>query len=142
MKDRSALLRLCFIIGAITDGLAMIPMLLPQLGAALFGGDFSRLGVEYRYAMGIGASLMAGWTALLIWGSIKPMERRGILVLTIFPVVTGIVGASIYGIQKQVIEFRRTIPLLIHLSLVSILYVYAYLKTRVDSRERTTGRCS
>ena len=31
------------------------------------GIDDFRPGVEYRYAMSIGASLMLGWTALLVW---------------------------------------------------------------------------
>ena len=34
-------------------------------------------GADYRYAMGMGASLMLGWTALLIWADRKPIERRG-----------------------------------------------------------------
>ncbi|NPE07855.1 MAG: hypothetical protein GNW80_06210 [Asgard group archaeon] len=32
-------------------------------------------------------ALMWGWTALLIWADRKPIERRGVLLLTIVPVV-------------------------------------------------------
>jgi hypothetical protein len=137
MKSYSKLLRVCFLIGAITDGLAVVPMLSPNIGTMLFGGEFARLGVEYRYAMGIGAALMAGWTVLLLWGSIKPVERRDLLVITIFPVVTGIVASTIYGISRHVIEMRRTIPLLVHLGLVSVLYLYSYGK----SRGKDKGEC-
>ena len=101
MKSYSKLLRVCFLVGAITDGLAVVPMLSPNIGTMLFGGEFARLGVEYRYAMGIGAALMAGWTVLLLWGSVKPIERRDLLVITIFPVVTGIVASTVYGIAQR-----------------------------------------
>lgn len=134
MKNCSGLLKACFLIGAVTDGLAVVPMLSPRVGTMLFGGDFGRLGVEYRYAMGIGASLMAGWTALLLWGSIKPVERRDLLVMTIFPVVTGIVASTFYGISHNIIELRRTIPLLVHLGFVSILYLYSYSKSRSNDK--------
>jgi len=40
--------------------------------------------------MGTGASLMAGWTFLLIWAVRKPIERRIIIFLTAFPVVFGL----------------------------------------------------
>ena len=134
MKNCSALLRLCFWIGAITDGLAVVPMLSPGVGTMLLGGEFARVSVEYRYAMGIGASLMAGWTILLLWGSVKPIERRDLLILTVFPVITGIVISAVYGIRQHVIEMERTIPLLAHLGFISVLYVYSYSKSRSNDR--------
>jgi len=135
MKGYSKLLRACFLIGAITDGLAVVPMLSPRIGTALFGGEFAQLGVEYRYAMGIGASLMVGWTVLLLWGAVKPVERRDLLIITIFPVVTGIVASTIYGISQHVIETSRTIPLLVHLGFVSVLYLYSYVKSKTNDNK-------
>ena len=134
MKSYSGLLRVCFLIGAITDGLAVVPMLSPSVGTMLFGGEFARLGVEYRYAMGIGAALMAGWTVLLVWGSFKPIERRDLLLITICPVVMGIVASTIYGISHHVLELRRTVPLLVHLGFVSVLYLYSYGKSRSNDK--------
>ncbi len=122
----STLLRISFLVGAITDGLAIIPMIFPRIGSALFGGDPSRLGAEYRYAMGIGASLMAGWTALLIWGAMDPIERRDILILTLVPVVAGIVAATVAAVGNRVVLLSRVIPLWIHLGLVSILFMFSY----------------
>ena len=58
-ETATTMLRISFLVGAITDGLAIIPMAFPRIGSALFSGEVSRLGAEYRYAMGIGASLMA-----------------------------------------------------------------------------------
>lgn len=120
------LLRIGFLIGAVTDGLAIIPMIFPKIGSALFGVNSTRLGAEYRYAMGIGASLMAGWTALLLWGAINPIERRDILILTLLPVITGIFAATVIAVRNRVILLSRVIPLWIHLGLVSILFLVSY----------------
>jgi len=135
MKSYSTLLRACFWIGAVTDGLAVVPMLSPGIGTMLFGGEFARVGVDYRYSMGIGASLMAGWTVLLIWGSVKPTERRDLLLITLFPVIAGIIVSTIYGIRQHVMEFGRTIPFLVHLGFLNILYLYSYSKSRSNDKE-------
>lgn len=126
MDTAKTMLRISFLVGAITDGLAFITMAFPKIGSALFGADSKKLGAEYRFAMGIGASLMAGWTGLLFWGAIKPIERRDILLLTLVPVVAGIIAATIYGVRNRVIHKSRTIPLWIHLGFVNILYMVSY----------------
>jgi len=60
------LLRIAFGIGAITDALAAIIMIFPQLGTYIFRSANISIASEYRYALGLGASLMLGWTVLLI----------------------------------------------------------------------------
>ena len=127
MDTATTMLRISFLVGAITDGLAIIPMVFPRIGAALFGGDSSRLGAEYRYAMGIGASLMAGWTALLVWGAMNPIERRDVLILTLVPVVAGIIAAIVIAVRNRLVLLSRIIPLWIHLGFMSILFVVSYV---------------
>lgn len=127
LETVTLLLRISFLVGAITDGLAIIPMVFPSVGSTLFGGNSSsRFSGEYRFAMGIGASLMAGWTLLLIWGSIDPIGRRDILIFTLIPVVIGIIASTVIAVNKHVISLNRIIPLWIHLSLVSILFMVSY----------------
>lgn len=116
-------LLISFLVGAITDALPIIPMAFPRIGSVLFGGDITRLGAEYRYAMGIVASLMAGWTALLIWGAISPIERRDILILTLFPVIAGIIVATAVGVRNRVVLLSGVVYLWIHLGCMSILFV-------------------
>jgi len=127
LDTATTMLRISFLVGAITDGLAIIPMVFPRIGSVLFGGDLTRLGPEYHYAMGIGASLMAGWTALLIWGAISPIERRDILLLTLVPVITGIIAATVAAVRNRVVLRSRVIPLWIHLGFLSILFVVSYV---------------
>ena len=126
LETVTLLARIAFLVGAITDGLAIIPMLSRRTGTLLFGGDPSRDGIGYRYAMGIGASLMAGWTVLLLWGAASPIERRDVLVLTVCPVIIGIVVATAIAVRRGVVRASRAVPLWIHLSIVSIFYLYVY----------------
>lgn len=121
------LIRVAFLVGAVTDALAVIPMLSRRVGATLFGGDPSRDSHEYRYAMGIAASLMAGWTLLLLWAALEPLERRGILPLTVFPVITGIVGATIVAVRRGVVVRSRVVPLWVHLAIVSACYLVLFV---------------
>jgi hypothetical protein len=126
VETAALLVRIAFLAGAITDGLAIIPMLSRRVGVALFGGDSSRNSAEYRYAMGIGASLMAGWTLLLLWATVSPIDRRDILLLTVFPVITGIVFATLIAVRNGIVLLSRAVPLWIHLGFVSLFYVVAY----------------
>ncbi|HLO32694.1 MAG TPA: hypothetical protein VK249_26340 [Anaerolineales bacterium] len=69
---------------------------------------------------------MAGWTLLLIWGSIDPISRRDILILTLIPVIVGIIACTVMAVHKHVILLNRIVPLWIHLGLLSILFVVSY----------------
>jgi hypothetical protein len=51
------------------------------------GMDFPDANLENRYILVAGMALMWGWTALLIWGDRKPVERKMLLLLTAMPVV-------------------------------------------------------
>lgn len=113
------LARIAFLVAAVTDALALVPMLLPRVGSALFGGDSSRATPEYRYAMNLAAALMAGWTVLLFWGAVQPIERRDVLLIVVCPSILGIFAASVAAARRGVVQARRMIPVWIHLALLS-----------------------
>ncbi|MDP3936904.1 MAG: hypothetical protein Q8R92_02065 [Deltaproteobacteria bacterium] len=127
IETATLLVRIAFLLGAVVDGIAIIPMLSRRVGVALFGGDLSRNSSEYRYAWSIAASLMAGWTLLLLWGAASPIERRDILLLTVFPVVTGIVFATAIAARRRIVLLSRVIPLWIHLGVGSLFYIMVYV---------------
>src|SRR5262249_29174539 len=62
-ERQQAVLRGAFIVGAIVDALAVIPMLVPSLARLMWGFDAS--GGPYRFAMGYAATLMGMWAVLL-----------------------------------------------------------------------------
>jgi predicted neutral ceramidase superfamily lipid hydrolase len=127
LETATLLLRIAFLAGALTDGLAIIPMVSRRVASAVFGGKVSEDNVAYQYAMGIGSSLMAGWTLLLLWGAANPIERRDLLLLTVFPVVAGIVFATVIAVRNRVVSLSRVLPLWIHLSVVSLFYIMAFV---------------
>ena len=124
------LIRIAFLIGAITDGLAVLPLLSPRLAASLFGGDSSRAqSPQAHYALRIAAALMAGWTILLFWGAIEPFQRRDLLWITVFPVVAGILAATYSAVRTGMVSRRRMTPLWLHLSSVSVFYLALFILT-------------
>jgi hypothetical protein len=129
MKNKTILLRICYWLGAILDGIMVIPMLFPRVGGAMFGiGNFNP-GNEYRYAMMIGASLMLGWTILLIWADRKPLERKGVILITTIPVVIGMVLAGIFAVGVEMVKAERMIPTWILQTILLVLFPYSYFST-------------
>jgi hypothetical protein len=120
------LLRISYWVGAIVDGFMVIPMLSPRVGGALFGIEDFDPGDEYRYAMMIGASLMLGWTVLLIWADREPLERKGILLITVFPVIIGLALAGAFAAKVGMIGVERVTPIWILQAILIVLFSYSY----------------
>lgn len=123
-------LRASYWAGAILDVLAALSMLSPRLFAATNGLSGFRPGSEYRYAMGMGASLMLGWTVLLLWADRKPVERRDVLLITIVPVVAGLVVNEIVAVRAGFLPLATTAPIWIAQALLSILFVTSHRRAR------------
>lgn len=76
-------LRASCLTGALVDALAAGELLSPRLLALAAGLADPPAAPGFRYARGTAAALMLGWTGLLLWAARRPMERRGVLGLTI-----------------------------------------------------------
>jgi hypothetical protein len=108
MDDRRAqLLQTAFLAGAVTDALALVPMLWPPMARLLWG--FAADDAAYRFAMGYGASLMAGWTLLLLWAYRRPIERAVVAALTVF-VIYGLVATEIAAVASGAMPAWRMAP--------------------------------
>ena len=135
MEKAVRLLRISCWTGAVIDGLVAIPMLLEAgLGITSPITGYQPT-VEYRYAMGIGASLMLGWTALLLYAGREPLHRKGILVITVFPVITGIILAHLYALYAGYFPATVVIAVVILLVSLSALLLYSYnLARRIECK--------
>ena len=107
MPDQERLLRTAFLAGAITDALALVPMLVPAVASRVWG--FDDLSGSYQFAMGYGASLMLGWTALLVWAYRRPMERRFVAALTVL-VIYGLVLTELFAVLSGHLAVWRVVP--------------------------------
>ena len=109
-------LRASYWAGAIADVLIGVLTLMP-----------SRMGeTEFRYPMGLAASVMFCWAGLLIWADRKPLERRGVLVPTI-AVVAGLVAVGGYAVASGIFPVRRIIPTTVLGIALIALFGFSYL---------------
>lgn len=113
-------LRISFLAGAAADAVLGVMILIPaRMGEA-----------DYRYPMGLAASLMFGWACLMLWGYLKPLERRFLLILTIFPVITGLTASSAYQYVSGAFSLARALPNVILGVGLIVLFGLSYHKAR------------
>ncbi len=120
-------LRVSYWVGAVADALAATLMLLPEAGSVVYGTRFEP-DAAYRYAMGLGASLMLGWTVLLLWANRRPVERRGVLMITVF-LIFGLALAGAYAVSSGLIATPRMIPTWIFQGFLVVLFSYSYVRS-------------
>jgi hypothetical protein len=125
MENKILFLRISYWAGAILDAIAFLIMLFPPLFALNNGLTNFNPGMDYRYAMGMGAPLMLGWTALLLWADRKPMERKSILLITLL-VVFGEVATEIFGVATGFIAVPAMLLTWAIQLLVSGLFIFSY----------------
>jgi hypothetical protein len=133
-------LRRSYLTGAVVDALAAIGMAHPKLyGPTLrFDRRFRRTGPEFSYAMRTGAPLMAGWTVLLIWADRRPLERRGVLPITVLPVIAGLMANDAHAVRVGHLSGRSVAPVrALQLALVGLFgYSVARARGAVDANGR------
>ncbi len=91
------ILRIICWTGAVADAVWTAALIYPPLYGQLTRTPLTDPDLSLRLAMGIGASLMAGWTLLLAWAAADPVHRSAVMLLTAFPVLTGLVIVSLIG---------------------------------------------
>ena len=128
-------LRLSYWTGAIADGVMVAAMLYPPMLRSLLGVSGAEISAEIRCALAMGASLMLGWTVLLLWADRKPVERSGILVLTVFPVIVGLATTVGYGAWVGFIPLGRAVPIWLFQLFLVVLFSGSYVVSR------NPGRC-
>jgi predicted CoA-binding protein len=121
-------LRVSYWLGAIVDAIASILMFFPELGRAAYGVSGLEPSADYRYAMRFGASLMFGWTLLLLWADRRPRERRGVLAITVF-VIAGLAWAGAYAVGAELIPLSRMLPTWALQLGLAVLFIYSYFRS-------------
>jgi hypothetical protein len=115
--DSIVLLKGMFVLGAIVDGANACTWFLIAGGMNLPNilNGYTGSGADYRLAMFIGAMFLAGWGVILAWGALRPLERRGLLLITSVFLILSVIaellffrsmlmGAGFYlGITKRTI---------------------------------------
>jgi nitric oxide reductase large subunit len=90
-------IRLVYAIGAAADAGVGFVLLFPEALSRLLGLARVPSNPSERLALAIAATMLLGWAALLFWAAKSPVERRGVLQLTIFPVIAGLALSVFFG---------------------------------------------
>jgi hypothetical protein len=86
--------------------------------------------IQHRMDMGVGASLMLSWTALLLWADRRPLERKGVLLLTVFPAVTCLAITGIAAVITGANTLRNMLPVFLMQSALAALFLVSYIVAR------------
>jgi hypothetical protein len=134
--DRVGFVKLAYWTAAIVDGFAAVAMLYPQLIQPMLGIATLPASPDARYALSSAAALMAGWTALLIWASGDPVGRRGVLLLTAFPVIAGLALSALLGVRVGYIPLGGAARVWLLQSVLAVGTVAAYRAASSLDRRR------
>jgi len=81
--------------------------------------------------------LMQGWTVLLLWAYQDPLARKGVLLITVFPVIAGIVGTEIYAVASEFISLNKMVPTWALQILLIFLFSASYLNaSRYEQKDQ------
>jgi hypothetical protein len=126
-------LRISYWVGAIVDAVAAATLLSPPLFAlaADLTGFVPR--ADFRYASGMAASLMAGWTALLVWADRSPMERRGVLPLTV-AVVAALAANEVHAVRSGFLPPGPAAAIWVLQACLAALFLGSWLAAAISAR--------
>ena len=118
MKKSIILLRTVYIWGMIADLIEGIRMSVPKLFITS-SGTMLKESPELVSGLLYGVPVMIGWTLLLFWANLKPVERKGIL-LCLIPVIIGYmiiqtigIASGVYTLSNLALSFAMQTVLLI-----------------------------
>jgi hypothetical protein len=135
MKQQSATnkivwLRVSYWTGAIIDLIFTIALIFsPDFTQFLWQLDTPIQGTNLMWTKYFG-SIVFSWTCLLLWADRKPLERKGVLLLTCYPIIGGLIAVDVYSIINNLANPTILWLRIIGLSLVFILMIYSYYNSK------------
>ena len=130
-------IRFSYWLGAILDALVFIEMILYMFLDFQVSLGYPNVSDETRIVLVPGATLMLGWTFLLIWGDRKPIERKTILLLTAIPVILLFIFFDLlfYGLGKIFSSILEVIAMVIIRGVIFIIFMSSYFLARNLEKE-------
>ena len=128
MKDTILFLRIAYWWGVIADAVSAILMLFPNLFLRVMNFNLAP-GRDFAFGLSYGVPLMIGWTILLIWADRKPLERKGILLLTL-PIIAGYIAIELYAVSTGITSFGSALPLLVMQTGLFVFIVFSFRRAK------------
>lgn len=132
IRIKRNIITITYIVGILLDGLMGIDMFLYSfLGISIYlqTQNIPISNSSTQPVMMFGTALMIGWTILLLWGLQKPIERKGTLIITAFPVVFLYIVYDIFQFINDISIVNASsiiLTLIIRCGLI-LLFVIAYI---------------
>ena len=133
-KKKMFLIKLAYWLGIIADTLWAVALFFPQIFGLVLGRSDFEVDLQTRLIMGIGGTLMTGWTLLLIWALSRPIERRVVILLTAFPVVFGLFVVALIGYLEG---NSFNLWILIKSTILFVVMITSYILAIKINREST-----
>jgi hypothetical protein len=144
MKKSVILLRFCYWLGAILDAHAAWNLTLlryREITSAVWAHQAAHdFGMKALWAAGDAYALMWGWTLLLIWADRKPVERRGVLLLTVVPVILLLDAQRLHLWLGGFLDFGQTGFWFFFLVALAALFTFSYFCASPKRVLQETGR--
>jgi predicted transporter len=126
-------------IGIVADAMATVLLFFPAVAKAILQPQPFEMSAIYLYVARVAGALMLGWTTLLFWAVLKPIERADILLITLVPVVSLLAVAAGLVAKSHEITASRLLPMfglyfVLYCTLIPS-YVWAKKQDRLRSRE-------
>jgi hypothetical protein len=138
MERQIPWLRISYLVGAAADAFFAVAMVHPPLLQAVLRLPRLEVTVQTRSVLGMGAPLMIGWAVLLLWANLKPVERKGVLLITVFPVLAGLAVTALYGLVSGYLPFFSAAGIWLFDSALASLFLFSY--ARASERDGTGPR--
>lgn len=133
MANATRWLRISYWVGAVLDGVVGLTM---AAEAALgVPSPLTHYVPEppYRYAIALAASLMLGWTLLLLWADRQPVQRRGVLLITNVAIV-GLACSNILALSSGLLALPVFASVLALQVALVMLFTFSYSASVKGSR--------
>ncbi|MFH0790044.1 MAG: hypothetical protein V2A64_00255 [Candidatus Omnitrophota bacterium] len=137
--NSKSLLRFTFYFGAAADSIIAAIWFAIACGCNIADPltGYIGSGQDFKVAMYIAALFMTGWAVILIWGAQKPIERKGILMITAFFLTLSIVVEVLFW--SNVMIGNRYLPGVIQRLFIVMLMSFSYFYDSRKNKSRKYG---
>ncbi|MHA2425672.1 MAG: hypothetical protein ACXAEF_12855, partial [Candidatus Thorarchaeota archaeon] len=87
-------------------------------------------GLQSQYAWGMVFAIMLSWTILLVWADRRPVERRDVIMLTAFPLVSLLLADTFFAIAVGIVTLAEILAIQLAYVFLIVLFTSGYLLTR------------
>ena len=139
-ENRLYILRAGYWIGAIMDGIYSLNVCMVWLFGTSAGFDPIRLvrfteGLQSQYAWGMVLAIMLSWTILLVWADRKPIERRDVILLTAYPLVSLLLADTFFALSVGIVTWIEIFAVQVAYVFLIVLFTLGYFLTRTMTQE-------